>query len=218
MVNRDVRAVAGGGAWSDDVAAVGTDVDLPGECGSLARACRAAPASPVHGAVPDVQAAGGGADAQGGVVFRGAALAAQSGQDCQGVEAVGQAGQIDMVADRDSRQDPFPGGRLRGVGVDVDDDQSGWTAGDSDTQLGVGTPPLCNSSLVKSGSVEAVAPTSCRKAGALRGRVGICSAAGAVRCRGLAAGSKRMHGPAAARAPACGGQSGSAWRLRSGVP
>lgn len=111
------------------------------------------------------------------------------------MEAVGQAGEIDVVADRDNGQDPVPGGRLGEVGVDVDDNQAGRAAGDADAELRVGAPPPGDMALVEGGGVESVAPASCGQARALGGRVRSRAALGAVGGRGLAAG-----GPGGARA------------------
>src|SRR5690242_11394197 len=54
----------------------------------------------------------GGADAQGGGVVGGALPAAEGGEDGASVEAVGEAGQVDVVAEGNAGQDPVACGRL----------------------------------------------------------------------------------------------------------
>jgi hypothetical protein len=80
-----------------------------------------------------VEAAGGSADSERGVVFCGAALAAEGSEDCEGVKSVSEASEVDVVADRNAGEDPVPCGGLGGVGVDVDDNQAGGAAGNADT-------------------------------------------------------------------------------------
>lgn len=153
-----------------------------------------------------MQPAGRGTHAQGRGVVGGVRPAAQSSQDGEGVEAVGQTGQVDVVADRDARQDPVPAGRRGGVGVDVDDHQARRAAGHTDTEVGVGTPPPGDPLLVEGRSVKAVAPPPRGQTGALCRRVRVLTALAAVRGRCLTARSEGVDWPATACAPSRNGQ------------
>lgn len=146
---------------------------------------------------------------QGGGIGGGALLAAQGGENGKGVEAVGEAGEVDLIPDWDTGQDPVPGGRLGAVGVDVDDDQAGGAPGDADTELGVLVPPLLDEGLVEGGGVEAVAPTASAEAGAIGRHMGVLAAPTAVlgwrlaaRASGCTGQPRRAHRCAVARVAA----------------
>jgi hypothetical protein len=84
--------------------------------------------------------------------------AAKGGEDGEGVEAVGEARQVDLVSDGNPGRIACRG--FGAVGVDVDDHQASRAAGDADTELRVLPPPLLDAVLVEGGRVEAVAPAA----------------------------------------------------------
>jgi hypothetical protein len=96
------------------------------------------------------------------------------------VEARGQPGEVDLVTDGDAGQDAVAGGGLGLVGVDVDDDEPGWAAGDADAELGVVLPPMLDAALVERCCVEAVAPPAGGQTGAVTWGVGVLTAVAAV--------------------------------------
>jgi hypothetical protein len=153
--------VAGSGAWGDDVAAVRADVDLPGKGPTGAGADGGLPLVVAGGAVPDVKAPGRRSYTQGPGVVGGALLPAKGSEYGEGVEAVREPCEVDMVADGDAGENPVTGWRFGIMGVDVDDDQAGWAAGDADPEVRMSSPPLLNAVLVEGGRVEAVAPAAC---------------------------------------------------------
>jgi hypothetical protein len=52
------------------------------------------------------------------------------------VEAVGQPREVYVLCDGDSRQDAVAAGGLVLMGIDVDDDETCGTAGDTDAEVG----------------------------------------------------------------------------------
>jgi len=125
--------------------------------------------------------------AQGGFVVCWAGLAAQRSQDRERVEAVGQSGEVDVITDRDARQDAVPCRGLSWVRINVDNDQAGRSARDADPELRVGTPPLLDAVLIEGGGVETVTPQTCRETEAVSGCMGLRTAVAAVGGRGLPA-------------------------------
>jgi hypothetical protein len=131
-----VRALLRGGARSNDVSAVSPDVDLPGEGTAGTRPGGALPAPVVGSPVPDVEAAGGRSHTEGGLVVSWARPTPERGQDRERVEAVGQPREVYVLCDGDSRQDAVAAGGLVLMGIDVDDDETCGTAGDTDAEVG----------------------------------------------------------------------------------
>ncbi len=184
----------------NDVAAVRTDINLPGES-PLPGSGGALPLTAVGGPIPNVHAARRGPYTQGRVVFGGRGLAAESRQHGQGVKARPQATQIDSVPDRDSRKEPVTGRQFTCVRIDVDDDQVRGPAGNTDTQSGGAGPPVLNAGVVQGRGMETVTPAAAlqaRAVGVSVTRFGTISAVGGGR---LATRSKRVNGPAVTGAP-----------------
>ena len=71
----------------------------------------------------------------------GLVLAAERGQQSEGVEPGGQAREIDTLVDRDTGQESVTVGHFGAVSVDIEDDETCWTAGHSDSERGVTAPP-----------------------------------------------------------------------------
>jgi hypothetical protein len=138
----------------------------------------------------------------------------KSGKDTQGVEAGGEACEVDSVADGNARQDPVSRRELGLVSINVDDNQACWAAGDSNAEPGIVPPPPLDVFLVQGGGVEAVTPTARTQAGAVSRSVGTVAALYAVRGWCLAARGEWVHGPAPAGTPLCYGKGRSDRRLR----
>lgn len=194
----------GGGAGSDDVSAMGTDVDLPSQGTASAGAGGAQPAAERGGLVPDVQASGRGTHAKGAGVCGSAGLLPQGSEDGQAVETAGQAGEVDVIADRNAGQDPVARGRLAGVVVDIDDDQAGWAAGDSDAERRMAPPPRLDTSGVERGCMETKAPAAGWQARTTGGRVTPAWQQASQLAAGVLRPGARGDGPAPGRAPQCG--------------
>lgn len=87
------------------------------------------------------------------------------------------------------------------MGIYIDDDQVGCSAGNPHTKVGVCAPPLFDPILVEGRSVETVTPSSGTETQAVGCRVGRRTALRAVARWGLPPSSERMHRPPAARTP-----------------
>ncbi len=153
-----------------------------------------------------MQPPGGGPDAQGRLVVGGVGDAAQGGQQAEGVEPVGESGQVDPGRDPDTGQQTVAVGQPLLMGVDIDDHQPGGTAGDSHTEARVGAPPLLDPRLVHSGGAESVTPAALGVTGTPHVGVPGSPAGRAVARGGLAARGKRMNRPTLFGTPSGGGQ------------
>ncbi len=185
---------------------MGTDVDLPGEGPAGGGTGGAGEAEVGVVAVPDVQAARGGTDAERAGVLGRVGGATESSKQRERVVAVLQAVEVDVLVDRNTGQDPVPGGDGAGVTVDVDDDQTRRTARDTGPEVGVRGPPGGDDVLVEGGGVETVTPATGPGAGALGGGVRGLLTSRAVRGRCLAPRSQRMDRPPLGGTPAGDGR------------
>lgn len=122
------------------------------------------------------------------------------------MESSFQPGKIDVVPDRNPRQETVAGRELGMVRIDVDHNQSRGAAGDTDPKVRMLSPPVVDPLSVQGGRVEPVAGTACGKAWAsiwfVRGRTAVNAVGG----RGLTAGRQWVYGPSSAGAPAGDGQ------------
>ncbi len=103
--------------------------------------------------------------------------------------------------DGDPGQQPVAIGDLRGVRVDIDDDQVRSPAGDTDPPGRRTGPPGVYAGGVGRGGMETVARTACGQTGAVGRQVILLPALRAVPRRRLAARCEGMHRPALLRTP-----------------
>ncbi len=189
--------------WRDDVAAVRTNIDLPGESPLLPRAGRALPLTAVSGPVPDVHATRGSPNTQGRAVIGGRRLTAESCQHGQGMKASPHASQIDRLADRDPRKEPVTGRQVTRMCINVDDDEVCRATGNADTQGQAAGPPILDTGVVEGRRMETVTPTPGLQTGAVNVGVARYSTVPAVGSGRLTARSKRVDRPTIAGTPPC---------------